>query len=315
MSTTSSQSGPASGLPIIDMHMHAKRMWVAPDGKPLARPRMPQSRTWVSAFAGCKATDYEPILRGTLEAMDQYNIVKGFLSDRALKDVYGWVAAAPDRFIPSPAISGGPDSPSIDFLRAEHAAGRIQGIGEISSQYAGLAPDDPALEPYFALAEELDLPVLIHTCGGGVAVGPFRASLGLPLLLEKVLVKHRKLRLWVENAGYPFLGETVALMNLYPEAYADLSTVTWIFPREAFHDFLRGLMRSGLGKRLMFGSDQMMWPETIGMAIEGIETAEFLTGEQKRTSTTTMPCVFCVSKVVSGNLPWSLGKPNGEWRL
>ena len=32
----------------------------------------------------------------------------------------------------------------------------------------------------------------------------------------------------------------------------------------------------------MFGSDQMVWPEGIGMAIEGIESASFLTAEQKR---------------------------------
>jgi len=32
----------------------------------------------------------------------------------------------------------------------------------------------------------------------------------------------------------------------------------------------------------MFGSDQMWWPETIGMAIKAIESAEFLTAEQKR---------------------------------
>jgi hypothetical protein len=32
----------------------------------------------------------------------------------------------------------------------------------------------------------------------------------------------------------------------------------------------------------MFGSDQMLWPEAIGMAVEGIESASFLTHEQKR---------------------------------
>ena len=41
-------------------------------------------------------------------------------------------------------------------------------------------------------------------------------------------------------------------------------------------------MRAGFVKRLMFGSDQMVWPEGIGMAIEGIESAEFLTDEQRR---------------------------------
>jgi len=32
----------------------------------------------------------------------------------------------------------------------------------------------------------------------------------------------------------------------------------------------------------MFGSDQMIWPEAIEMAIAGIESARFLTSEQKR---------------------------------
>jgi hypothetical protein len=32
----------------------------------------------------------------------------------------------------------------------------------------------------------------------------------------------------------------------------------------------------------MFGSDQMVWPETIGMGIEEIESAAFLTREEKR---------------------------------
>lgn len=32
----------------------------------------------------------------------------------------------------------------------------------------------------------------------------------------------------------------------------------------------------------MFGSDQMQWPETIALAIEAINTADFLTAEQKR---------------------------------
>ena len=45
---------------------------------------------------------------------------------------------------------------------------------------------------------------------------------------------------------------------------------------------LSGSPRAGLGQRLMFGSDQMLWPEAIGMAVEGIESASFLTPEQKR---------------------------------
>jgi predicted TIM-barrel fold metal-dependent hydrolase len=32
----------------------------------------------------------------------------------------------------------------------------------------------------------------------------------------------------------------------------------------------------------MFGSDQMAWPDAIGLAIEGVDSAPFLAPEQKR---------------------------------
>jgi predicted TIM-barrel fold metal-dependent hydrolase len=73
-----------------------------------------------------------------------------------------------------------------------------------------------------------------------------------------------------------------ALMYRYPQVYVDLSTISWIIPRNVFYGYLKGLINAGLEKRLMFGSDQMAWPETIGLAIEAIESAGFLTEEQKR---------------------------------
>jgi amidohydrolase family protein len=55
-----------------------------------------------------------------------------------------------------------------------------------------------------------------------------------------------------------------------------------LLPRAEFHAYLGALMRAGFGKRLMFGSDQMYWPEGIGLAVEGVESAKFLTAERKR---------------------------------
>jgi uncharacterized protein len=143
------------------------------------------------------------------------------------------------------------------------------------------------MEPYWKLAEELDIPVGLHT---GLApprtpyrcCPKFRNSLGNPALLEEVLIGHPKLRVYLMHAGYPYLQETIAIMHMYPQVYADLAAIDWLRPREAFHEYLRALVREGFGKRLMFGSDQMVWPEGIGMAIEGIESARFLTDEQKR---------------------------------
>jgi predicted TIM-barrel fold metal-dependent hydrolase len=155
-------------------------------------------------------------------------------------------------------------------------------MGEIGSQLMGVAPNDPALEPYFALAEEFDVPVLIHTEGIGPPVPGFRSAAGRPLLLEEVLARHRKLRVFVENSGYPFLDEMIAMMYQYPQLYGDLSTITWVIPRPAFQRYVEALVSAGLGKRLMFGSDQMRWPEKIDEAINAIEKADFLTAEQKR---------------------------------
>ncbi|MGB7296259.1 MAG: amidohydrolase family protein [Candidatus Aminicenantales bacterium] len=42
------------------------------------------------------------------------------------------------------------------------------------------------------------------------------------------------------------------------------------------------LIRHGFEKRIMFGSDQMTWPDAIGLTVEAIEKADFLSAEQKR---------------------------------
>jgi predicted TIM-barrel fold metal-dependent hydrolase len=213
--------------------------------------------------------------------MDRYNIVRAFLSGVDLTIVQQWVAAAPGRFIAAPFILR-PGQPPAELLRQELAAGRLTGMGEIATQLSGIAPNDPALEPFFALAEDHDVPVLIHTLGIGPYLPSFRVSAGNPVLLEEVLVRHPKLRLFVENAGYPFRGEMIAMMTQYPELHADVSTITWVIPRAAFYDHLEALVRAGLGKRIMFGSDQMRWPDRIGEGISAIEDAPFLTHEQKR---------------------------------
>lgn len=216
--------------------------------------------------------------------MQRYNIVKGFIGD-ADADVDLWVRAAPTRFLRStgiPQIPWDPVLPSVESLREAYRAGRFQGMGEIATQYMGIAPNDPRLEPYFALAEEFDIPVLIHTAGLGAPIPGYRVAAGRPLLLEDVIKRHPRLRLYFENAGYPFLDEAIALMSQYPQVYADVSTITWIIPRPAFYRYLQGLVDAGLSNRLMFGSDQMEWPEVIGQAIEAIQSAPFLSAHQKR---------------------------------
>lgn len=261
--------------PVIDMHLHIGAPLDLPAGAAppcLPKPCIPKGEATASSAEN---------LEKTLEIMDRYNIVKAFLSDLDRKELEKWAAAAPDRFIVSPFILE-PEKASPEAIRQGLEAKRFAGLGEIASQLVGIAPDDPRLEPYFALAEEFDVPLLIHTEGIGPPVPGFRSAAGSPLLLEGVLVKHPGLRVFVENSGFPYLDEMIAMMYQYPQLYGDLSTITWIIPRSAFYDYLKRLMEAGLGKRLMFESDQMRWPEMIGEGIEAIEQADFLSAEEKR---------------------------------
>jgi predicted TIM-barrel fold metal-dependent hydrolase len=262
-------------LPIIDMHMHTGLPHKVPAGTPaLCRPEPCEGD-------GQATVDPTELMKKTMEAMERYNIVKGFLSGVDFAVVQQWKKAAPERFIASPFILKATKS-ELEKLRSEYTAGRFSGMGEIGTQLNGIPPNHPSLEPYFKLAEEFDLPVLIHTLGIGPYMPHFRSAAGSPKLLEDVLVRHPKLRLFVENAGYPYRDEMIAMMYQYPQLYADVSTISWVIPRAAFYDYLEAFVRAGLGKRLMFGSDQMVWPEKISSAVEAIEEAPFLTDEQKR---------------------------------
>lgn len=281
------QDRPRYGGPIVDMHMHAANVQVGPDGKPVPPP----VRCYPGPCEGGSATaaSEEQVLELTLAAMDRHNIVLGFLSgyDAAptslasnSERVQAWVRAAPGRFIPSAVVTK-PGDPPLEFIRQQYTQGRLKGLGEIATQYAGYRPNDSTLAAYFALAADLDLPTHIHTVGIGAPLPTFRPSAGNPLLLEDVLARHPSLRLFVENCGFPFTQEWIAVAYQYPQLYCEVSTTTWIVNPQAFNNHLRTLVEAGLSKRIMFGSDQMQWPETIPLAIEAIQSAPFLTVEHK----------------------------------
>jgi predicted TIM-barrel fold metal-dependent hydrolase len=188
-----------------------------------------------------------------------------------------------------PAISFLTDDPRTPAqLKEIFAAGHFAVFAEIGAQYRGMRLDDPKLEPYFALAEELDIPVGVHLGEGppgGAHVGgdpEYRAALGNPLQLEPVLTRHPKLRLYVMHYGSPFVDEMIALLYSHPQVFVDIAQNDWGFPRAHFYNQLRRLVDAGFAKRILWGSDQMIWPRAIEVAIDTLEQAPFLTAEQKR---------------------------------
>ena len=292
--------------PIIDMHLHVRPAgYVGDNPPPICAPFavMPRSDNRVGVYEGmafngkpcarpiAAASNDEQVMRGTLEAMERFNIFGVVSGEPEL--VARWMRAAPARIMPAidyrlPGTPGGRHVGvrRIDDLRHLHAQGRLSVIGEIMAQYEGVSVDDPRMEPLWALAEELDVPVAIHMGPGEpgqpYSGGGYRVALGDPLLLEPVLIRHPKLRVSVMHAGYPMAERMRALMFSYPQVYADIGGIVYTEPRASFYAFLRGLVEAGYGDRVLFGSDQMIWPGVIEAAVRTVEEAPFLSEHQKR---------------------------------
>jgi predicted TIM-barrel fold metal-dependent hydrolase len=77
-------------------------------------------------------------------------------------------------------------------------------------------------------------------------------------------------------------GDLLATLYSHPQAYVDLGVICYILPRAEFHSYLKRIIDAGFGKRVMFGSDQMVWPQAIEVGINAIKSATFLSPTQKR---------------------------------
>ena len=287
-------------LPIIDMHLHAEGvssfggpMTVCTNEQDLHFPGIdPRIPITGERLKNCDAplpsagTDAE-LIAGTIGMLDRYNIF-GVMSG-TLQELDQWQAASPKRIIP--AMNFNPFNSSrqspAEFRQLFHD-GKFQVFAEVGPQYQGRLATDDALDHYFALAEELDIPIGFHL-GEGPVGGPhrsfssgYRAAITSPLQLEEVLIKYPKLRIYVMHYGSPLVEDMIALLYSHPQVYVDIAQNNWGFPRPHFYRQLKMLVDAGFQKRIMFGSDQMIWPETIRIAIETIEAAEFLSEEQKR---------------------------------
>ena len=275
--------------PIIDMHVHAYPAdWVRNVMGHLATAdqKLPDPPNPISGQRSGATTD-EQLKESMLSAMKKSNIVKAVASG-PLKIVYQWKAADPDRIIgaplfPIPALA---PYPPLGELREGYTSRRLGALGEITAVYDGLSPSDAAMEKYYILAEEMDIPVGIHT-GIGIpnacycCCPGFRIAMANPLHVEDLIVRHPSLRLYIMHAGYPYLGETLAIMNAFPSLHADLAAINWLLPVAEFQHYLERLMVAGMGKRLMYGTDGIVWPDAFAMAIQNIETAKFMTEEEK----------------------------------
>jgi len=215
--------------------------------------------------------------------LNDFNIIG--VTSGPLETVERWKKAGGERILP--ATDFDPKNTKRDEVRQWIKDKRVVALAEIGTQYDGIPVNSPSREPYFALAEELDVPVGIHMGPGPPGVPylwakEYRARLSSLLLLEDVLVRHPKLRVWAMHAGWPLADDAIATLYAHPQLYVDIGVIDYFLPRPEFYSYLKRLIDAGFENRIMFGSDQMIFPGAIPLAIESIQSAPFLTEEQKR---------------------------------
>lgn len=271
--------------PVIDVHVHG--FIDAPAGA--AQPMCPNQQPFVASEPRKECTPklypappgkYVEMLAAEMERLNVTAVVSGTPAQLA-----AYEQAAPGRVIRSRAFAPGTGSqPQAEQLRALEAAfteGGFKVMGEVNLQAEGLSASDMNVDAYFALAERLDIPVAIHMAGGG-ATPNFRASAGDPLLLDGLLARHPRLRVQVMHAGYPLVDNMIAVLQASRNVYVDVAGSIWGAPLFAVNRYVERLVKAGFSDRVMFGTDQLLWPGLMAYSISVIQNADYLTSQEKR---------------------------------
>lgn len=293
---TGQSKSKVSHLPIIDVHVHTMKVnpaWSSPMC-PWFLTSMPGAdpNDKGTSFMSLDCVDPLQPAKSDKEMQDEvmrrikdFNMTMVAFSDAEI--LHKWVKAAPKgRIIPGIGISNATEM-TVKAFRDSLTNGFYKVMAEVAPQYQGMSPSDMSLDPYFAVAEELNIPVGIHMGTGGNGMAnltqpKFRASLGDPFLLEDLLARHPKMKIWVMHAGYPMAERMIALMGANAYVYVDIAGMIWSYPLDEVHSYIKKMVEAGFEKRIMYGTDFMMWPRLFETSMGVIEHAQYLSEDQKR---------------------------------
>ena len=264
---------------IIDMHIHSYTDNDFGDREP------------TSDYYGKKGSSNAETHRlETFAAFKKWNVVKAVVSGNP-ESVENWAANDSNHRIIRGIFIFSPDDYGMDSVKFEQLIKdkKIEVFGEIGAYYGGTTLSDTIWQPYLRICEKYDIPVAVHT-GGDDPGGTYtwspkaRLKLGDPYLLEDVLVKYPKLRIYLmHNGGEEWHEHALRLIAYYPNLYTDIAVMLWVEPntQRTVTKFLRNVKHAGYLNRVMFGSDQMVWPYAIEKSIKFLNSLTFLSKQDK----------------------------------
>jgi len=142
-----------------------------------------------------------------------------------------------------------------DFLKGD----LVKGL-KLYPGYEPFYPHDRRLEVVYELAEEFDVPVMIH-CGDTFSPRG-RLKYAHPLEVDEVAVDHPNVKLVICHLGNPWLVDCMEVVYKNKNVYADFSGLVLGEFTDAFEDYMEQqieevILYAGEPDRFLYGSD---WP-------------------------------------------------------
>jgi predicted TIM-barrel fold metal-dependent hydrolase len=142
-----------------------------------------------------------------------------------------------------------------DFLDA----GLVKGL-KLYPGYEPFYPHDPRLKVVYDLAEEFNVPVMIHS--GDTYSPKGKVKYAHPLEVDEVAVDHPNVKFVICHLGNPWLVDCMEVVYKNRNVYADFSGLILGDFTEAFEDYMEEqigevILYAGEPRKFLYGSD---WP-------------------------------------------------------
>ncbi|MBW1600721.1 amidohydrolase [Streptomyces sp. JJ66] len=237
---------------IIDAHVHAGEFYrhytaafaeemMATTGMPPEALSAPEGR--LLAHMDEAGVDRAFLLAFDVQRIEGFKVPNEFVADIC--------ARHPDRFTGFASVDAGTPGAADELRRSITELG-LAGL-KTAPCYLRMSPADPRWNDVYEVAQELGVPVLVHT--GYTPAKKADPRFFSPRLLDRVAADFPELRLILAHLGTPWTDTALDLMSRHPHVYADLSIFSWYRPAATVAAALARARSLGVLDRLLWGTD------------------------------------------------------------
>jgi predicted TIM-barrel fold metal-dependent hydrolase len=200
--------------------------------------------------------DYSVVLATDFELVGDHRMTNEEYTDWLFKR-----CEADDRFIPFIGVDPNRGSAALDMIKTFVRKYEPRGIKIYPA--TGFYPDDPKLDPYWDLVDDLGLVVVTHA---GMALPPLDERYCHPKNLERVADRHPDMKIIVAHLGGKFHDELFPLMAEHDNVFTDCSALQgWVAEDKGMIDRRLKEVIDQFPDRVVFGTDFPLYQSAFSM--------------------------------------------------